>query len=474
MGLYGALVVQSIAAPYNNLNAESVLVLSEIDPALNGNPSGFNLLHYHPRYFLINGKAYPSTAAIAVNPGDRLLLRYLNAGFDDYSMALLGAHQRVIAKNGFVLPNAFSVVAETVPSGATMDTIVTVSAGAGGTALPLYNRNMYLTNNGNGPGGMRTTLQVSTAPPPPPANKIYVSSSSNGTVGGVAFADEDILVYESGANTWAMVLDLSDVSVTTDVDAFAFTNDGNSVLVSFDAPIADFPGSLGAVDDSDILLFTPTSWGATTAGGSFTMYFDGSDVGLTTDAEDIDALHRLADGRLIISTLGAVAVTGVSGNDEDLLLFTFTGAPGAATNGGWSLHFDGSDVGLTDGPEDIWGVWSEEPPSGDLYLSTTGNFAVTGVSGDDDDIFICTPSALGAATNCDFSAFWNGGAVGFGPEQLDGISVNDGPAIVLAAGLQQADDASTQNEPDNEVQEDIDDTNEESQAEPIYLPMIQN
>ena len=38
---------------------------------------------------------------------------------------------------------------------------------------------------------------------------IYVSSSTDGTAGGVAFADEDILSYNAGV--WSMVFDGSDV-----------------------------------------------------------------------------------------------------------------------------------------------------------------------------------------------------------------------------------------------------------------------
>ena len=58
---------------------------------------------------------------------------------------------------------------------------------------------------------------------------------------------------------------------------------------------------LGAVDDSDILEFTPTKLGNTVE-GSFSLYFNGSDVSLTTSDEDIDAIHLLDDGDLIIST----------------------------------------------------------------------------------------------------------------------------------------------------------------------------
>lgn len=162
MGLYGALIVDSGVAgqAYGQaFNQEAVLLLSEIDPSLNANPGGFNLLDYHPTYWLINGAAYPSTNPITANSGERVLLRYLNAGFVHPSMALLGAYQRVIAKDSYAVNNPFDVVAETIPAGTTADMIVDTT-GLGESSLALYNRNMYMTNGNGYPGGMLTFLQV--------------------------------------------------------------------------------------------------------------------------------------------------------------------------------------------------------------------------------------------------------------------------------------------------------------------------
>ena len=125
------------------------------------------------------------------------------------------------------------------------------------------------------------------------------------------------------------------------------------------------------------MRFVPTSTGNTTA-GAFEWYFDASDVGLSTNDEDIDAIGFTADGKLVISTLGTVSVTGVSGDDEDLLVFTATQL-GQTTSGTWAMYFDGSDVGLsTSTNEDVNGVWID-PGNGQIYLTTVGAFAVTGV-----------------------------------------------------------------------------------------------
>jgi hypothetical protein len=63
-------------------------------------------------------------------------------------MMLLGMHQRVIARDGRLLGNPFDAVADTIPAGATEDTIATVPAGGAPSThgFALYNRNLHVTN----------------------------------------------------------------------------------------------------------------------------------------------------------------------------------------------------------------------------------------------------------------------------------------------------------------------------------------
>jgi subtilisin-like proprotein convertase family protein len=262
-----------------------------------------------------------------------------------------------------------------------------------------------------------TNTPAPTSTPAPGGDKIYVSSTSGGNAGGVAFADEDILEYDVNSGTWAMYFDGSDVGVTNDVNAFVLLSDG-SILMSFNTTTT--AGAAGTVDDSDIVQFVPTSLGTTTA-GTFFFFFDGSDVGLTTNSEDIDAMTVSTDGKLVISTIGSFSVSGVSGADEDLIIFTATSF-GSTTSGSWAHYFDGSDVGLnTSSSEDVYGSYIDS--NGDIYLTTAGNFSVTGVSGTGTDIFVCTPSSIGSTTSCSFSLYWDGSANGYGSEIMDGLDI---------------------------------------------------
>jgi FtsP/CotA-like multicopper oxidase with cupredoxin domain len=184
MGLYGALVVRpaSEAAGFtsgpcssaagsaygNAFDKECVLVLSALDPNFNANPDTFDMHNYNATYWLINGKpldpANPGANAIHAAANDRLLLRYVNAGYDNTTMMLVGMHEHVVGRDGYAVPNPFDADAETIPAGATEDAITTVPAFAapGPNGFPLYNRQVHVTNGAPGtyPGGMMTFIQV--------------------------------------------------------------------------------------------------------------------------------------------------------------------------------------------------------------------------------------------------------------------------------------------------------------------------
>ena len=143
----------------------------------------------------------------------------------------------------------------------------------------------------------------------------------------------------------------------------------------------------------DILRFMPTALGDLTS-GEWSVYLDGSDVSLTTKEENIDAIAELSDGRLLISTTGAIKTPGGNGADEDLFAFTPTSL-GENSAGTWSQYFDGSDVGLTaDDAEDVSGLFVVETgglPT--LHMATAGSFSVAGASGANDDVFAFHPRA---------------------------------------------------------------------------------
>lgn len=175
---------------------EAVLVVSELDPALNGSadPASFDMRDYAPKYFLINGKAYPDTTDIASAAGNKLLLRYVNAGVKQHSMAVLGMRQNFLAKDGSVLPQlALNVAAESLAPGQTGDALITVPAATAASRYAVYDGSLMLHNNGvpNAFGGMLTFVSAGAgaADSAPAARAVALSPNpSNGSVAVVLSA----------------------------------------------------------------------------------------------------------------------------------------------------------------------------------------------------------------------------------------------------------------------------------------------
>ncbi len=253
----------------------------------------------------------------------------------------------------------------------------------------------------------------------PSNNPLLVSFDGGGDVAGVSLDDEDILKFDD--SLWSMFFDGSDVGVSANLSAFSML-DSDTILMSFESAVTINGLS---VTPHDVVKFEATSLGNNTA-GTFSMYFHGSDVGLDaldTDAEDIDALGVLPDGRILISTSGDPSVPGVTGKDEDILAFTPT-TLGAVASGTWAMYFDGSDVGLnTNSSEDVDAF--EVASNGNIYLSTSGNFTVNGASGANEDVFVCVPGSVGDNTACDFSStlYFDGSAWGLDGNNVDAFNL---------------------------------------------------
>ena len=236
-------------------------------------------------------------------------------------------------------------------------------------------------------------------------------------VPGVGIVEnEDIVAYDTVTGQWSLVFDGSAVGLAgTAIDALAVSSGAQGIefLLSFRTPIT-LPGLIGGpdggttVDDSDIVMFTPTSLGATTA-GTFTFYFDGSDVGLDTNGEDIDGLALSADGKLLISTLDRFSVPGVRGDGKDVLLFEPT-TLGAVTAGTFTMWMDGSDVGLDTADENIDALSLEA--DGSLLLSLTGPLQVPGFSAGKNDLVRFVFGQTGTTTTGTFSLAYDLSALG--------------------------------------------------------------
>jgi FtsP/CotA-like multicopper oxidase with cupredoxin domain len=253
MGLYGVLVVnsgtagQAYGTAASAFDQEAVLLLSEIDPALSNaaDPSAFDMRKFKPRYFLINGEAYPDTDPIATTAGNRVLLRYVNAGMDYHSMAVLGVHQSVIALDGSPLNHTRHYVAETFGPGQTADALVTAPAATPEeNRIAIYDGSELLHNSrAAGSGGMLTFLTVpgsgstSDVTGPVTSGLAFAAGTLTGTVDDTATGGADIQAVE----------------YYLDTVAGAPAGSLSAADGSFDSPAEDVTGAVGVPAGQHVL-----------------------------------------------------------------------------------------------------------------------------------------------------------------------------------------------------------------------------
>lgn len=242
MGLQGVLVVrpatsgQAYDSPASSYEDEAVVAVSSIDPAFSANPTTYDLGKYAPKYWLLNGKAFPETAAIAATAGNGVLLRYVNGGLFPISMGLLGLHQTVVGTDARQAAFPHGVVAETLPPGTTLDAIAEIPAATpAGTRFPLFEQSGRLDNAGRTSGGFAnggivdfggalTYLAVTTAAGPVTSSVAVVPDPSNGTTslafsanltdgltGGDNITAAEYFIDSAGANGTGTAMTLSGV-----------------------------------------------------------------------------------------------------------------------------------------------------------------------------------------------------------------------------------------------------------------------
>jgi len=172
MGLYGGMIAGS---RYSN---EVILFFSEIDPIItnavaNGDYGPGRLvpstIDYHPRYFLINGKAYPDLQpfAAARNANEDILLRFFNAGLETHIPTILNTpHMSIVAEDGVPFTYPKRQVTVELLAGKTVEAVLKPTEEG---QFALYDRRLNLTNAGSvysGGGGMLASLWVGPTPVP--------------------------------------------------------------------------------------------------------------------------------------------------------------------------------------------------------------------------------------------------------------------------------------------------------------------
>lgn len=132
MGIVGALIVRPLTMnqAYNHADSafdrEVLFLETEMDPIIHelvqtGRKDLVDFSHYFPTYWFLNGRAAPDTMAMAnvawlpnqpyncmprIHPGERLLMRIIDAGNDIHPFHTHANHMLIIAQDGMLLESA--------------------------------------------------------------------------------------------------------------------------------------------------------------------------------------------------------------------------------------------------------------------------------------------------------------------------------------------------------------------------------
>ena len=121
------------------------------------NPDGGPRKVYH----VVNGKSFPDTTVIDVPAGQRVLLRYVNAGVTDKSMGMLGMRQTLLARNASLYTDPQSLIAPLVGPGETADVELTIPDVPAGQFYSLMDQGRQMNHGAaSGFGGALVFLEV--------------------------------------------------------------------------------------------------------------------------------------------------------------------------------------------------------------------------------------------------------------------------------------------------------------------------
>ncbi len=226
----------------------------------------------------------------------------------------------------------------------------------------------------------------------PNGEELFSLDTTVSLPGGVTAEPRDVVRFLPAGPTYEIVFDGSAQAVPDGVQIDAVDAlDGNfkTLLISFDVT-TELPGKV-RVDDEDVVFFSAYAQ-------SFTLVFDGSAAGVP-EGLDLDGLHELKNGHLLVSFDTSGVVGGVYFDDEDILEWT-SGAPGT-----WEMAYDGSLVDANWAAADLDAVDAAEPADadGDGVIDANDNCTYAANPGQEDTGGVgvgSAPDGIGNACQC--------------------------------------------------------------------------
>lgn len=210
MGMHGSFIVHAKEGKNQAWSGgpaydkEYVFHLNEIDPSWHkaveeGKP--YDRTQFYPRYWTINGKAFPDTmkdpaTKIEGKVGETVLIRLINAGYEEHPFHMHGQHFQVIATDGRPLPAPIEKDTINIGPGERYDLLVTFTQNG---EYPFHSHKIIdNTNNGVYPGGMHTMITIGGADSDPVDRKQTKPAELQAS-GTIATADGGLISIEQSA-----------------------------------------------------------------------------------------------------------------------------------------------------------------------------------------------------------------------------------------------------------------------------------
>ena len=162
-GLYGPFIVEP-KAPDVKVDREYILMMSEWTIPPKQESQGAHSMEKmgggmkEANYFTINGKSAPAVPPLKVKKGERIRIRFINAGNQVHPMHLHGHAFKIISTDGYPLPNK-GQWKDTLPVNAGERFDVVFKADNPGTWAFHCHDLHHVTNDGVYPGGLLTLVQ---------------------------------------------------------------------------------------------------------------------------------------------------------------------------------------------------------------------------------------------------------------------------------------------------------------------------
>ncbi len=165
LGLYAPFIIDPMTPTAPAPDVDVIMMLSEARVVGGETYPAMPMAGMEPNYFLINGKAFPATQSIPVQQGDRVRIRFMGIGQLVHPMHLHGMPFKIVATDGYPVPEAAQLTKDTVLVAPGERYDVEFIANEPGQWMLHCHILHHTTNDGEEPGGLMMMFDVAPAMP---------------------------------------------------------------------------------------------------------------------------------------------------------------------------------------------------------------------------------------------------------------------------------------------------------------------